>query len=71
VPQTIQPGTTQHSVTVQLVDDENIESNETFSLRMDNQNDARILLANPSTTTVLILDDDGECRSYMYSCIHL
>ena len=58
---TISPGTTQNTVTVQLVDDENIESNETFSLRMDNLNDARIILANPSTTTVEILDDDGEC----------
>ena len=58
--QTIAPGTTQNTVTVQLVNDDNIESNETFSLRLDNQNDARIVLANPSTTTVLILDDDDD-----------
>jgi hypothetical protein len=61
LPLTISPGTTQNTVTVQLVNDENIESNETFALRMDNLNDARIILANPSTTTVEILDDDGEC----------
>lgn len=48
-------------MTIQLVDDQNIESNETFSLRLDNLNDARIGLLDPSTTTVLIFDDDGEC----------
>ncbi|CAB3981091.1 tandem-95 repeat, partial [Paramuricea clavata] len=59
LPVTISQGTTQNTVTVQLVNDENIESNETFALRMDNLNDARIILANPSTTTVEILDDDA------------
>lgn len=57
---TIQPGTSQNIATVQLVDDENIETNETLSLRMDNLNDARIVVGNSSTTTVLVVDDDGE-----------
>ncbi|XP_028399458.1 uncharacterized protein LOC114522881 [Dendronephthya gigantea] len=55
----IQPGTTENTINVPLVNDDNIESNETFSLRMDNLNNARIVLANPSTTTILILDDDA------------
>ena len=61
ITQTIAPGTTENTVSIQLVNDQNIESNETFSLRLDNLNNALIGLLNPSTTTVLILDDDGEC----------
>ena len=38
---------------------------------MDNRNDARIVVANPSTTTVLILDDDGECCTLFDRSIEL
>lgn len=54
------PGVVRRQISVTLINDQNIEKNETFAIRLANFGDSRINLGDINRTMILILDDDGE-----------
>ena len=53
--------TTSHLFTVDIIDDSLFESNEMFSLTIVRTSSAVVTTGGPSTTTITIIDNDGQC----------
>lgn len=52
-------GETNRVINVGIIDDKNLEKNETFTVHLSNLGDSRIIIGTIGITTVSILDDDG------------
>ena len=68
---TFSSGSTDHTIVVNIVDDNLLEVNEVFKavLGFVNGNDAGSVVLDPVEASVTILDNDGECmeaRELMY-----
>ena len=53
------PAQTNRVINVVIIDDKNLEKNETFTVRLSNLGDSRINIGSIGITTVSIFDDDG------------
>ena len=54
------PGVSRHEIRVRLINDLNLEHNETFTLNLNNRGDTRVRVLGVGQTTILIVDDDGK-----------
>ena len=58
---TISAGETSASLNISIIDDDTLEENESFVLNINPSSlHNRVVLGNPSQTTVTIVDDDGK-----------
>ena len=55
----LSPAQTNRVINVGIIDDKNLEKNETFTVRLSNLGDSRINIGSIGITTVSIFDDDG------------
>ena len=56
------PGVSSRTISVNILPDEIVETNEVFSLGLSTQAGSPLTVGTPGTTLITIDDDDGMCR---------